>query len=58
MPATQIHSLRVQLTLKEDRHGWRHTGGETKELGGKQEAISSSQPWPPYLFHLYTETTG
>lgn len=42
MPATQIHSLRVQLTLKEDRHGWRHTGGESKERVRK--TTSHQQP--------------
>lgn len=31
MPVTRIHSLRAQLTFKEDRHGWEQTGGENKE---------------------------
>lgn len=50
MPATQIHSLRVQLTLKEDRHGWRQTGGENKEWVRKNNKRSAASFGQPYLF--------
>ncbi len=47
VPATQIHSLRVQLTVKEDRHGWRQTGGENRE-----QVRGNKKPSAANLVHL------
>lgn len=45
MPATpDILSLREQLTVKEDRHGWRETGGEKKERVRKTTNHQQSLP--------------
>lgn len=44
MPATQNHSVRALLALKEGRHGWRATGGKKKKKERVRQTTGDQQP--------------